>query len=311
MPNSIHPIRSTTGAFLLILCLGLLSGACGGEADQAGFGAEEQAAAIAKQLLNEDLEEKQRRNLVQENSDLAPEILEALTQNLEPDTKEEERRIPWIWRVTVDAGERNDAEELREILGISLPEQNEPLLNWQAVVLGGGIVNGISRQGEWPKTRIREILKTRDDLKTRWQQAIEQSYEMASNRDLPADWRYDALRLIAMDDPEKSVAELSSYLDPERDETLQMGAISGLSDIRHPQVPERLLSGTGYYSDRNLELALGALMRTDRRVEALLDALENGRLSADKLGDERLERLRNYETDSLRQRARQLFNGSG
>ena len=40
------------------------------------------------------------------------------------------------------------------LLDASLPKRGEPLRDWQAVVVGGGAVNGISLEGGWPARRV-------------------------------------------------------------------------------------------------------------------------------------------------------------
>jgi len=75
------------------------------------------------------------------------------------DTPREYERIPDIWRPAIAAGKRNDAAELKRLLDLSLPKADEPLRHWQAVVIGGGIINGLSMEGVWPGRRITEKTK--------------------------------------------------------------------------------------------------------------------------------------------------------
>ena len=244
------------------------------------------ASKIALKLLNSNIEEKIRLDLIDEYPCLSSEILTELIRDLESETREETKRIPWIFRVTVAAGERNTDSELLEILEISLPKPGEKLLNWQTVVLGGGIVNGISRQGIWPKSRIHDILQADHILSERWKYAIEESYQIAADPEVPNPWRYDALRILAMDSPEKSIPELQSYLDPDLDDHLNMGAISGLSDIQSTVVTDLLLSGLPHFSDRNRNLVLEAMLRTDRRIAVLFKKISSNELTIEHFGIE-------------------------
>ena len=287
----------------LLLVGGMLS-ACSSESRPA---AEAQAEAIAEQLLDEDIEAEERRALVEAHTEQAVGILRALVRNVETGTDEEARRIPWIWRVAIEATGRNDGEQIRQLIEVSLPEQGAPLVNWQGVVLGGSIVNGISRAGGWPKARVREILVGHDDLQARWQHAVKRSYAMAEDVEVPYPWRYDALRMIAMDAPAESIPALHAYLEPGLDDHLHMGAISGLADIRSPEVPALLLAGWTHYSVHNRELVLDGLLRTDGRTEALLDAISEGTLRREDLGAERIDQLTNHESAALRRRAQALM----
>lgn len=270
-------------------------------------GADRSAEDIARQLMDEELAEEERRALAGQQAGRAAEVLRALTRDLESGTDEEARRIPWIWRMSIEAAGRNDATQIRRLAEVGLPEMDEPLLNWQVVVLGGGIVNGLSREGHWPRPRIREILSGHPKLAARWQRAVERSYELAEDPDIPYPWRYDALRLIAMDEPGQSITELRSYLKPDIDYHLHMGAISGLSDIQSTEVPELLLLGWSYYNEQNRQLTAEALLRTERRTRALLDAISKGRVSVEVLGEDQIEQLINHKNPAISRKAKKIL----
>ena len=52
----------------------------------------------------------------------------------------------------------DDAKVLAGLIDLSLPRKGEPLRDWQAVVLGGGVINGLSLEGKWPGKRLAELL---------------------------------------------------------------------------------------------------------------------------------------------------------
>lgn len=265
--------------------------------------------SLAGIILDASNPDKKRQALVQTHVDKAPALVKAMTKDLTPGTEEEYDRIPWIWRVSIALGERNNAEEIQQLLMVSLPQNDEPLRDWQAVVVGGGVINGISRQGKWPKQRIEDILGADDELLARWKRALKLSSRMTDNPQVANPTRYDALRMIAMESWDKRGEQLVSYLTEEVDSELQMGAISGLSDMQAPQVPEVLVAYFDEYStDRNKELALEALMRTDQRKTALLDAVANGRISKSDVGNDRVERLKSASNATVRKQAQQLFS---
>ncbi|MFN0051567.1 MAG: hypothetical protein ACKV0T_05210, partial [Planctomycetales bacterium] len=88
---------------------------------------------------------------------------------------------------------------------------------------------------------------------------------------------------------------------------LQMGVVSGLSDVDHPEVAPLLVSGLGYYSDGNRRLAIDALLRTDQRTAALLDALQSKQLQPSALSDAQRRALREHKQPRLRERALRLL----
>ncbi|HTK73668.1 MAG TPA: PVC-type heme-binding CxxCH protein [Gemmataceae bacterium] len=260
-------------------------------------------AELARVLLDDSRPAAERQALVGNTTGRAAEVVSAMVADLTADAKEEYRRIPWIWRVSVAAGKRNDPNELRKLLEVSLPERDQPLHHWQAVVLGGGIINGVSQRGLWPRRRIAELLRDDTALIARARQALEQAATMADDAKVPTGTRYDALRIIAMDSWDKRGEQLSKYLARSTNAELQMGAISGLSDLDAPPVAERLLAGIDYYSATNRGIAFDAFLRTDARATALLDAVQEGRVPVALLGDTHKQALRTHSNPKLRERA--------
>ncbi|HEY0983678.1 neutral/alkaline non-lysosomal ceramidase N-terminal domain-containing protein [Schlesneria sp.] len=262
---------------------------------------------FARQLLDDALSADDRARWITEKPEQASEIVAALVADLPDNQAEEYRRIPWIWRVAIDCGKRAEGDQLFKLLEVSLPKDGEPLRDWQAVVVGGGIINGISLSGGWPKGRILEILKDSPDLNQRWKRSLVLASEMSDNERVPTGTRYDALRMIAVDDWNRRRAQLVKYLAKGVNAELQMGSISGLSDVESSEVADLLLGCVEYVNEHNRTLALDALLRTDRRAEKLLDAIAGGQLSAARLSSAHRKSLLESKTSSIRERAVKLL----
>jgi putative membrane-bound dehydrogenase-like protein len=269
--------------------------------------AEDGPAALAKQLLDDRIAAGRRQALIEEHPALAAELVRALAADLKPGTKEEYRRIPWLWRVALAAGKRNDATQLKKLLAVALPGEGEPLRDWQAVVLGGGVVNGLSLSGAWPAPRLDELLKDDAGLRKRWLRALELASAMADDARVPTGTRYDALRLIALAGWERSGAQLAKYLAKGTHDELTMGAVSGLSDVGSPRVAPLLLAGLSHFSPGNRRLAVDALLRTEERTAALLHALEAGKVKREQLSEPQVSALRQHSNAALRERANKLL----
>lgn len=198
------------------------------------------------------------------------------------DAKTEYERIPAIWRVAIAAGKRNDPKELRDVLRVSLPGGKDPLRDWQAVVIGGGVINGVSQTGAWPAQRLAELI----DDKPRWEAALKQAVAMADDAKVPAGTRYDALRMVALADWEVAEPVLTKYLAKGTNAELQMGAVSGLADVDTPKAAELLWKSLGDLTPANRALAIDGLLRTPERAKLLKD------VQADWLTDEQRKRLR-------------------
>ncbi len=264
-------------------------------------------AELARQILDDKLPAAKRQEIIDTHPNQAADIVAALVAKAKADGKGEAGSIPGVWRVAIAAGKRNDTGQLRRLLDVALPKTAEPLREWQAVVIGGGIVNGISLQGVWPRPRIEAILKDDKGLQERWQKALAQAPAMADNEKVSTGTRYDALRLLAMDDFAKRGEQLAKYLAKGVHDELQMGAISGLSDVESPKVAELLLAGMDHYSPNNRKLAVDALLRTEARTATLLDALEQGKVQSGQLSPDQVKALREHKNQQLRARAEKVL----
>ncbi len=281
--------------------LALLTGPAGTSA------AVDDPKTVAMQLLDDKVPGEQKTALLNKHLGQAAAIVAALAADLKDDPKEEYRRIPWIWRVSITAARKNETDVLHQLLLAALPHMQEPLRDWQAVVIGGGIINGISLNGQWPHLRIQELFHTSPPALARYHRALELSYAMAEDEKVPAGTRYDALRMIAVDRWTKSRPVLIKYLAKGVHDELQMGAISGLSDVDEPEAAALLLSGMGHYSAGNRKLALEALLRTEGRVDGLLEALDKGTVKKEWLDEGLKKRLHDWPNPKQRDRARDLL----
>lgn len=273
-----------------------------------------EAAALARQILDDGRPESERKKIIVDHPELSLALLQALVAELPPhDIKEEYRRIPWIWRVTVAAAKRNDLHEMQPIVEFTLPAPRQLLRDWQAVVLGGGIVNGIGLVAPWPDEQI-EIMVARDPaLRQRWEQTLEQAAAMADNANVFNGTRYDALRIIGMDSWDRRGTQLCCYLRKGKgiDDELVQGAIGGLATMRSPRVAAAILSGFANYNKENRGFALDALLKNTQRRSALLDAVEAGMVKRSDLGAARIEKLTHSSDRSLAARAGKLFPSAG
>ncbi|MBX3441905.1 MAG: hypothetical protein KF774_05820 [Planctomyces sp.] len=262
---------------------------------------------VAKQLLDDERPGPERETLIQAHGGAAPELIAAMSRGLGDDLQEEYRRIPWIWRVAVAAGRRNDTAELRRMLDVSLPREGEQLTDWQAVVVGGGAVMGVSDAGAWPAERIPELLGDSADLKARWGAVVDLASAMADHEPTNTGTRYDALRLIAVDGWTRRGEQLTRYLRKGTHAELQMGAVSATADVRDPAATQALLNALPGLEEENRKLALRGLMRTEDRQLALLEAVRTGAFTADLLDAPTREALRESRSPEIRELAAQIL----
>lgn len=265
------------------------------------------APAVARFILDAKQNDAAREKAIQINPQFAAKLIGEMTRDLSGNSKEEYARIPWIWRVAIACGKRNDAAQIAATLDMALPQPNEPLRHWQAVVIGGGIINGVSQRDLWPGDCINEILKSREALKARWTRTLELAQQMTDDESVPTGTRYDALRMIALLPWEQTGKQLARYLAKGTNAELQMGAVSGLVDMKFPQAAKVIVNALSDLEPANRNLAIEGLSRDPARILAALDAIDAGKLSRDIFSQEKITALKSNADAAVRSRAAAIF----
>jgi hypothetical protein len=269
------------------------------------------AVAVAKFILDPANSNAAREAAVNANPQFAAELVTEMTDDMPigtPAAKEYER-IPWIWRVAIECGRRNDAGELRKLIAAALPAADAPLRDWQAVVIGGGVINGLTQHGVWPAERAAEIIGSDAKLKARWDRAVELAKSMADDKNVRPGTRYDALRMLGALPWDKSGEQLRRYLTVANAE-LQMGAVSGIGDIRSAEATTELVSSIPSLTERNRAIAVDALLRDADRATALLDAVKAGKVAPSAIKDEQRKRLLGNADAAVAQRATEVLGAT-
>lgn len=265
------------------------------------------AEELAKAILDPKAPGAEREAIIRDHPELSAELIAAMAGGLGPDSAEEYRRIPWIWRVAIAAGRRGDPAEMRSVLAASLPEADKPLEDWQAVVIGGGIINGITLAGSWPGERLAPILADDKALAARWHRALDLASAMVDDEKVPTGTRYDALRMIGLEPWDKRGAQLARYLAEGTNPELHQGAICALGDLPSPEVPAALIANLKHFSPSNRNWAIEALVRDEGRRAALLDAIEAGKIAAADVGEDARKALLDPERNKSHERAKALL----
>jgi hypothetical protein len=219
--------------------------------------------SIARFILDEKQPAAAREAIIAANPQFAAELIKEMTQDLPPGAQQEYARIPWIWRVAIACGKRNDAEEIKKVLAVATPQDSEPLRDWQAVVIGGGIINGLSQRGQCPAERLMQVLNGEDALIKNVKHSLDLAAAMADNEKTHAGTRYDALRMLGLETWEKRGAQLVRYLAKGTNKELQMGAVSALADIPSPEAARALRKALPNLTAHNQQMALDALAKKD------------------------------------------------
>jgi putative membrane-bound dehydrogenase-like protein len=257
------------------------------KSEPAGRGAPElvlrDPASVARLILDDSQPNDLRETAISSNPQFAADLIREMTRDI--DSSNEYNRIPWIWRVAVAAGKRNDTQQLKHILDVALPRNGAPMQDWKAVVIGGGLINGVSQRGLVPRERFAEIIGSDAELKERWDYSLKRATDMLSDKKIPDGTRYDLLRVLGAGDWAASGSSLKTFL-ASRNSELQMGAISALADIDSAGAVAALAARFWRLQKANQAIAEAALERTDEGRRALWEALENKHDTVDELPDE-------------------------
>lgn len=266
-------------------------------------------AELAAVILDETARPADREAAVREAAAVpqSGSVIQALVAGLGADPKEEYRRIPWVWRVAVAAGRANDADPLRGVTAVALPRDDQSLRDWQAVVLGGGVVNGLTLGGVWPGPRVEELFAGDQPRLLLWRRAVGLAHAMADDEKVPHGTRYDALRMVALDDWKAAGPRLKKYLGKDVHPELQQGAVSGLGDVDRPEAAALLVAALPDLTAENRAFAVGALLRNVARVRALLDGIEAGSVKPGWVGKDHRKALLDDPDEAVRARAAKAF----
>ena len=272
--------------------------------------ASQKVRELVSQILDEKVPATKRVELIQQNPKLAPELISGLTDALTPGTSEEARRIPWIWRIANGTGRANQLDTIRAVLDDALPEPKQPLDNWRAVVVGGGIINGIGQQGTSPRTRLAEVLKDQKALILRWNMALDEAVRVADDPQVPASTRYDALRMVGLDTWERRGLLLEKYLSDATVPELQMGAANALADMEHPEATAALMKHVPALSNKVRYAAVEGLLHSPRHQQQVIEQLEKQTFQLGWLNVEQREKLLKIEDPVWSERAAKVLKGA-
>jgi hypothetical protein len=263
--------------------------------EQSTQGSAFDAISIARQILDEASHEDLKSKLADDSVPYAAAVITALTQDLPANDRDETyRRIPWIWRIAIKAAKQNQPAQLRELLLLCLPSEEQSLTDWQAVVLGGGLINGLSQLGRTPADEIAELLDSPNnpqDTRGRWERTIKLAAEMANNSQVPSGTRYDALRVLGAADWRQFGDVLKRYLEPGTDDELQMGAANALADLTEPAATKTLVRALPGLTEDNRNLAISILAARSPQKKFLRDAVIANEVPRIWLTSEQLKQL--------------------
>ncbi|MCA9240907.1 MAG: c-type cytochrome, partial [Planctomycetales bacterium] len=186
--------------------------------------------------------------------------------------------IPKVWELSRAVGRRNELNELSQLLNLALPRANQPIAAWQIVLIGGGIVGGISEARGWPAARVADALAAAERPTADWLALLEHAAQLANDNSVRAGTRYDALRILGAASWQRCHEVAGKFLDPAAHPDLQLGAVQAIADVDSPHAAGVLIAAVQRLDGEGRRAAVEGLLRTDERLGALAGAILPARL---------------------------------
>ncbi len=198
-------------------------------------------------------------------------------------------------------GAKNDPDEVRRV--IQSLTRTQSALPESRIPVAAGIADGLKRARQ-------NLFRVAAD------QGVPAGFREATLRDaraLAADstrslqLRSLALTLFKSASLDEAVAVYAALLTPETPPDLQSVSIQSLSAFADPRIPEILLDAWPRLSPRVRQPVLDALLARPERLEALLDAIGAGTVSAHLLTRARRDFLTSHADKTVAEKAKTLF----
>lgn len=142
---------------------------------------------------------------------------------------------------------------------------------------------------------------------SRTQTAMRQAERIAGNQRLPAEQRAEAIRFLALGNPDRYTSLLKASIVPNEPLPIQLAALHTLSTIPDQTVSQHVLQQWPVLTPEVRDAALNTFLVNQDRIKLLLDAIEAGRIQQTSLGWPRSVRLMTQANDTLKSRARLLL----
>lgn len=189
--------------------------------------------------------------------------------------------------------------------------ESDSTTGWRLTALEG-FLNGLSRrQQNWTDF----IAHGSDDLKAaagRIDVLFAAARTLAADADAKEDDRLHALPLLGRlpDRRAEDIEVLAALLAPQNTGRLQSAAVAKLAAVDDARVPAALLEGWEAYGPELRGQVIDAMLTRRDRVDRLLDAVEQKRLSPVAIDAVRRQRLLEHADEAVRSRAGSVLAGS-
>ena len=206
-------------------------------------------------------------------------------------------REEMIVQLVATAAKSSPAQVLDQVLGLVLPEENQPVQTWHFTTLASLTAEAEKSLSKSTAAKARRVFA--------------EARRMATDADQPEEGKEAAIRLLGFrGDQEQSQTVLVDLLKSPLSQRLQEATLASLRRNRNPQLLTGIWENWPRYAP-SLRLALiDLLLSREEWASALLNEVEKGSVSLTEISPANRQRLLKHSKETIQQRAAKLFAGN-
>ncbi|MEX0585103.1 MAG: c-type cytochrome, partial [Pirellulales bacterium] len=183
----------------------------------------------------------------------------------------------------------------------NLPKEEVSLLRG----LARGLNDGLAQSG----TSLHALLAkgTGGHTAARFNELLTAARSVTADEKQPLPDRVDSVRILALGSLDDVRSLMASLLDNRQPQELQIAAIETLGQFNAPQVAETIVAAWPGMSPRVRTQATELMFARPERLNALLAAVEQGKVSPTELDPARIKLLQSHANAKLAERAKKVF----
>jgi putative membrane-bound dehydrogenase-like protein len=201
-----------------------------------------------------------------------------------------------------------DRQAVQRSLALVTATADGHLARWQLEALAS-LWNVLQRRADASGSLLADLPEA---LRHSFADAAEQARRIALDPEADEPLRLAAVRTLglAVQRAEQVQEVLTALLSPQTPLAVQLAAVEAAADLPDTAPAEALIAGWRTYGPELRARVLDVLMRRERSIDALLDALADGRLAPTELGALHRQQLLSHADARLRDRAAELLEAT-
>jgi putative membrane-bound dehydrogenase-like protein len=202
-----------------------------------------------------------------------------------------------------------DSESLTKIAAEIVPSDQQHLEPWQLSGLTS-LLDALDRKN----ISLTKLAQSNAEMKpvlARLGLLFDLARKLAANSDSKDSLREPAIHLLGRE-PEQQLNDLkllASLLDQPLSARSQTAVFDSLKRWRSPEVPETILAGWKQRAPSLRQSTIDVLLSRDDWMNALLDSIEKGTVSANEISPANRQRLLKHQNHALQMRAQAIWSG--